>query len=341
MHRHSSTVARIASRILVGAAFIGGLSTPVLAQVTELKVGHFLPPNHTFHKFMTAWGAQLEKESGGKLKIAIYPAGQLGGGANRQFDSARNGVVDIAISTHGATPGRYPMTELVSLPFVSPATGATSAVMSRRLTELSAQYLAKEHEGLKPLFLAVTSPLKVHSITPILKVEDLKGKKIRFQGIQLKNVIDVVGAVPVPVPPPETQDALSKGIVDAATFPHEGAASFDLGTVVKYSLEPGISSATFAVVMNPAKYESLAPELKALIDKTTGAAAAEAFGAAWDKAELEGKESMTAKGVKQNTLESAELAKFKSLVAPQVEAALVALEAKGAPARAFYAAYLK
>jgi TRAP-type C4-dicarboxylate transport system substrate-binding protein len=325
----------------LAATAAAGFAGPVAAQTTELKVSHFLPPNHTFHKAMVAWGEVLKKESNGKLQLQIYPAGQLGGGANRQFDSARNGVVDIAISTHGATPGRYPITELVSLPFAAPASGATSEAMSRRLTELSGQYLAKEHDGLRVLYMAVTPPLKIHSIPPIAKVEDLKGKKIRFQGIQLKNVIDAVGAVPVPVPPPETQDALAKGIVDAATFPHEGASSFDLGTVVKHSIEPGISSATFAVVMNPAKYDALPADLKALIDKTTGPAAAQAYGANWDKAEVEGKTAMTAKGVKQSTLPDAEVAKLKALVAPHIEAAIAGLEAKGLNARAFHQAFLK
>jgi TRAP-type C4-dicarboxylate transport system substrate-binding protein len=311
------------------------------AQTIELKVSHFVPPNHTFHKFVTAWAEKLEQDSGGRLKIQIYPASQLGGGANRQFDSARNGVVDIAFSTHGATPGRYPLTELVSLPFAAPASGATSEIMSRRLTELGEKYVAKEHQGLKILFMAVTSPLKIHSIAPVSKIEDLKGMKIRFQGIQLKNVLDAVGAVPVPVPPPETQDALSKGIVEAATFPYEGAASFDLGTVVKFSLEPGISCATFAVVMNPAKYDSLPADLKALIDNSVGPRAAQAYGAAWDKAEVEGKANLMAKGVKVNTLADDELAKFKRILAPQVEAALSEAEGKGLPARAFYEDYLK
>ena len=332
---------RIVTKATTAAAIAFALIGAAAAQTIELKISHFLPPNHAFHKFVTVWAEKLEKDSGGKLKFQIYPAGQLGGGANRQFDSARNGVVDIAFSTHGATPGRFPLTELMSLPFATPATGATSESMSRRATELSDKYLAKEHQGLRILFLAVTSPLKVHSIAPIMSVEDLKGKKIRFLGIQLKNVIDAVGGVPVPVPPPETQDALAKGIVEAATFPHEGASSFDLGTVVKYSLEPGISSATFAMVMNPAKYNSLPPDLKSLIDKSVGPAAAQAFGALWDKAEVAGKNSMTAKGVKQNTLPAAEIEKFKALVAPQVEAALADAERKGLPARAFYQDYMK
>ena len=93
------------------------------AQTIELKLSHFVPPNHTFHKWALAWGEQLAKESNGRLKFTIYPNGQLVGPPNRQFDAARNGIVDMAFVLHGVTPGRYPMTELVNLAFSWPKAG--------------------------------------------------------------------------------------------------------------------------------------------------------------------------------------------------------------------------
>ena len=311
------------------------------AQTAELKVSHFLPPNHTFQKAMVAWSDEIEKQSAGRLKLRIYPAGQLGGGPNRQFDAARNGVVDIAISLHGATPGRYAMTELASLPFVSPSPGNASAVTSRRLSELAPEYLSKEHEGLRILWMAITPPLMFHSKTPIRTIADFKGKRIRYAGVQFKNIIDSLGAVPLLVPPQETQDGLAKGIIDAATFPYEGAASFDIATVAKYTLEPGVSAATFAVVMNPAKYASLADDLKALIDKTTGPDAAAEFGASWDEAEQEGKTAMLAKGTQVSTLAKDELELMKATFKPQVETAIGEIEGQGKPGRKFFEAYLK
>jgi len=311
------------------------------AQTAELKVSHFLPPNHTFQKAMVAWSDEIEKQSAGRLKLRIYPAGQLGGGPNRQFDAARNGVVDIAISLHGATPGRYAMTELASLPFVSPSPGNASAVTSRRLSELAPEYLSKEHEGLRILWMAITPPLMFHSKTPIRTIADFKGKRIRYAGVQFKNIIDSLGAVPLLVPPQETQDGLAKGIIDAATFPYEGAASFDIATVAKYTLEPGVSAATFAVVMNPAKYASLPDDLKALIDKTTGPDAAAEFGASWDEAEQEGKTAMLAKGTQVSTLAKDELELMKATFKPQVETAIGEIEGQGKPGRKFFEAYLK
>ncbi len=135
--------------LMIAATAVLAVSASARAQTIELKVSHFLPPNHTFQKAMVEWGEDLAKQSGGRLKLQIYPAGQLAGGPNRQFDAARNGIVDIAISLHGATPGRYSTTELASLPFASPKAGVSSAIMSKRLTELAPTYLAKEHEGLK------------------------------------------------------------------------------------------------------------------------------------------------------------------------------------------------
>ncbi len=311
------------------------------AQTAELKVSHFLPPNHTIQKALVMWSDDLEKQSAGRLKLRIYPAGQLGGGPNRQFDAARNGVVDMAFSLHGATPGRYAMTELASLPFAAPSAGNKSTVTSRRLSELAPEYLAKEHEGLRILWMAVTPPLMFHSKTPIRTIADFKGKRIRYAGVQFKNIIDSLGAVPLLVPPQETQDGLAKGIIDAATFPYEGAASFDIATVAKYTLEPGVSSATFALVMNPAKYASLPDDLKALIDKTTGPEAATGYGAMWDEAENEGKASMLSKGAQVTVLANDQLEQMKTILRPQRDAAVADVESQGKSGRKFLDVYLK
>ena len=44
------------------------------AQTIELKVSHYVPPNHTVHKTLEAWAEELDKRSNGRLKLRIYPA---------------------------------------------------------------------------------------------------------------------------------------------------------------------------------------------------------------------------------------------------------------------------
>lgn len=333
----------ITRRSALGAitvAAIGGLGIrSAKAQPIALKVSHYLPPNHTFQHELQKWGESLSAQSQGQLSLNIFPASQLGP-VNRQFDLVRNGVADIAVGLHGATPGRFPMTDLVSLPYVSPKAGNNSAVTSRRLTELAPTYLAAEHEGMKILWMAVTNPLMFHtSKRAITKVDDFKGLRVRYAGEQFARIIPLLGATPLAVPPAETADSLEKGIIDAATFPYEACQSFDLGTVVKYSLEPGVSTATFAVAMNPNKFKALPPELQQLIDKTTGADMAARFGAAFDVSEKAGRDYMLAKGVQITQLPEAELARVKGILAPLKDEALAELDKAGKPGKAFLDAY--
>jgi TRAP-type C4-dicarboxylate transport system substrate-binding protein len=323
--------------VLLGPALAGGAQ----AQTIEIKMSHFLPPNHTFHKWAVAWGEQLAKESNGRLKLTIYPNGQLVGPPNRQFDAARNGITDMAFVLHGVTPGRYPTTELVNMAFSWPKAGSGSATTSKRLTELAPTYLAKEHEGLHILWMAVAMPLVVQSKAPIRKLDDFKGVKIRYAGTQNRSLYESLGAVPLLIAPPESQDAMAKGIIDATSFPHEGALSLDLGAVAKNATEPGMATAPFALVMNPAKYNSLPADLKALIDKTSGPAAAEQYGKLWEAAEQHGREEFIKQGVQMHMLSDADVAEIKKRMAPKIEEAIAAVDKAGKPGRKFYEDYTR
>ncbi len=339
----SRTLPHLGRRQLLGtAAATAALARPALAQAAriELKVSHFLPPNHTFQKQALLWSSELEKASGGKLTLKLYPAAQLGP-PPRQFDLARNGVADIAIGLTGSTPGRYPLTELVSEPFLAPKEGGLCAITSRRLTSLAPTFLTAEYPGMRLLWALVTSPLLTFTIkAPIRTPADFKGLRIRYAGEQSAEILRLLQAVPLAVPPAETQDGLAKGIIDGATFPFEGAQSFDIGTVVKYGCQPGISSATFVAVMNPRTFDSLPAELQALITRTTGPDMAARVGGALDAAEDAGRAYMQAKGVEITTLSPAAVAEVKTLLAPLLETRLARLEADGKPARAFLAAYV-
>jgi len=324
---------------LIGAVTLGAASAQ--AETITLKLSHFVPPQHAFHKWVVGWTQKIEKESGGRLKFEIYPNGQLVGPPNRQFDAARNGITDIAFCLHGVTPGRYPMTELANLPFTWPSGGVDLAEMGKRMTELAPKYLAAEHTGLHILFMSMANPVTLYSKVPIRTLADYKGKKIRYASITNKQMLEALGASPMLIPPQESQDALAKGIADGATFPHEAGFAYDLVSVVKYNIEPPVASATFAMVMNPAKYNSLPPDLKALLDKEAGVAGAMSFGKAWQDFEKFARATEIKKGLEIITLPDADVAKMKALARPIADKALADLEKQGKPAREFLAAYTK
>lgn len=316
------------------------LGTPSALSET-LKVSTFVPPNHAFNRMLTAWGEELKEKSGGELVVEIFPAGQLGP-PPRQFDLVRNGVADVAVILHGATPGRFPMSELAGLPLTAPSAGNASKIASRRLTELAPEYLADEHEGARILWMAVTPPLKVHTTNADPSdLSNLEGLRIRYAGQIWQQIIEALGASPVPVPPAETADAMGKGVVDGASFPYEATESFDLAPVSAYSMEPGIASATFAVVLGDQAYARLSDEHKRLVDETTGPDRGEAFGALWDEGEEHGRQYMIDGGVEIITLEGDRLAALREKVAPIVNSTVQAVDDKGLPGSEFVDAYTK
>ena len=63
------------------------------------------PPHATF---LAPWAAKVEKESGGKLKIQLFPSMQLGGTPPQLVDQIKDGVVDIGWTVTGYTAGRFP-----------------------------------------------------------------------------------------------------------------------------------------------------------------------------------------------------------------------------------------
>lgn len=327
--------------------FKAAIATAALAMATlpsatlaeTLKVSTFVPPKHAFNRMLTAWGEELAEKSGGELTIDLFPAGQLGP-PPRQYDLAATGAADVAVHLTATTPGRFPIAELAALPLSYPSAGSDSATSSQRLTELADSYLADENPGTKILWMAVTPPLKINvkGDKPAM-LSDLAGKRIRYAGKVFQTMIEDLDASPMPVPPGEVSESLSKGVIDGATFPFEALMAFDLGDVINYSIEPGMASAVFSVVMNEAKFNSLSPEHQRLILDTTGPPRANAFGAMWDEGEAKGREYVLSKGVEIVVLEGAELAKLTSIVEPIIESTIQAVEASGKPGRAFFDAY--
>ena len=62
-------------------------------------------------------GRSGEKQSGGRITVKRFPGSQMGP-VQQHYDFARTGQADVAWFLHGATPGRFPLTELVQLPYL-------------------------------------------------------------------------------------------------------------------------------------------------------------------------------------------------------------------------------
>jgi TRAP-type C4-dicarboxylate transport system substrate-binding protein len=273
----------IAQAILVAVACVAG---PAAAQQTVLKVHHMLPATSNPQvRLIQPWCDKIAKESGDRLKCQIFPTMQLGGTPPQLFDQVRDGVVDVVWTVPTYAAGRFSKSEVFELPFmVHSARGGSQALW---------QYVQKnaldEFKGTHPILMHVHDGSVMHFVNKQPKtMEDLRGLKIRAATRINARMLAALGATPVQMPLPQVAEALSKGVIDGAMVPWEGVPAIKLQEIAKYHLEPPagkprFSNAIFVVAMNPAKYDSLPPDLKKVIDNNSGLAVSAAAGErGWD-----------------------------------------------------------
>ena len=122
---------------LIGAMLA---APPVIGQVTgpevTLRFHHFLPANSNIQREVIApWIREIARQSDGRLAIEVHPAMSLGGAAQDLARQVESGDVDIALTLPQYTPGRFPVAETPSQPFMMTSAAATSRALYRLMQE--------------------------------------------------------------------------------------------------------------------------------------------------------------------------------------------------------------
>ena len=129
--------------------------------------------------FLAPWARKVEAESGGRIRIDIFPSMQLGGAPAQLFDQARDGAVDIVWAAPSLTPGRFPKIETFELPFLP---SRRALVSSKALQDFAAIYLKDEFaRGSSALFLLLRSRRACTPMRPVRTIEDIKDLKLHVQ----------------------------------------------------------------------------------------------------------------------------------------------------------------
>jgi TRAP-type transport system periplasmic protein len=304
------------------------------AHAIELKLAYFVGDQHAMSQWLVKWANDLERESGGRITVKRFPGSQMGP-VQQHYDFVRTGQADVAWFLHGATPGRFPLTEIVQLPYLVGSAEIGTKVLND--PELRSKYIDAEHRGVKVLLLLTHQPGNVHTTKkPIRTIEDMKGLRLRFASPTIRDFIAALGGTPVGVVPTEQVEQLQKGTIDGVFIDYGGAGiAFKMGGILKYSTEMYSYVSSFGVAMNPDFWNTLPPDLQALVTKSMTGVEKE-VGEAWDALDVPGKKALIDGGAEAIRLSPEENAKFRKIGAEVAEAKVNELESKGMPARAIY-----
>jgi len=226
------------------------------------------------------------------------------------FDLVASGAADLGFSAHSYTPGRFALTEIAELPFLTPSSEANSVALWNVWSQMLAD--KGEHAGVKVLGLFGHGPGHLFTTKrAVSPLDQLKGAKIRVAGAVTDQLVQGLDMVSVQAPSSESYELLANGVADGIVFPYESVPFFKLDGLVKNGLRVpgGMYNVSFFFVMNQARFDSLSEADRAAIDKVSGEALARMAGKAWDAADAAGLAALEGK-VAFHDADAAEIAKI-------------------------------
>jgi tripartite ATP-independent transporter DctP family solute receptor len=255
------------SWVLVGVLVIGLTVGGWAAEPPkyQFRMGHVTQPTHSWHKTSLKFVELLEAKTQGRVKVTVYPAGQLGGD-REMFEAIQLSTLDMGLISVAPMGSFTPTLNGMLLPFLFDNYDVVKKVMvSPQIRELLGSL---EEVGVKG-FAVMISDFRhfCNNKRPINKVEDLKGLKLRVVETPLYvDIFRTLGASVVALPYLELYSALKTGVIDGAELNHSSIGTMKLYEVLKY-----LSHTTFffpsAVVMNLKLYKGLPADIqKAIAD---------------------------------------------------------------------------
>ncbi|OAN68250.1 hypothetical protein A8B82_04990 [Sulfitobacter sp. EhC04] len=299
------------------AAAIAVAAFPASAQETKtLRIGSWLPPHHLIVSgILQPWANAIEEETGGSLKFEIMTSPL--GPPPAQFDLLLDQAFDVGYGVSGHNAGRFTMTQVMDLPFMSPDPWAGSAASWLTYQKFGADY--GEHEGAHVVGLFTHSNPNINMAKGrVDTLADLEGKTIRVGGNVTGRIMSELGASPVQLPPTEAQTAMSRGVADGITFPSESIDFFGITPVITSitRIPGGLYTDTFWVAFNQDSWDGLSDEERAAVEKHSGMAIAMLSGFAWTNGDTHGEKKLNENGVEFVTLPEADVAAAREKLKP-------------------------
>ena len=254
----------VAGALVLSLALTAGAAR---AQTKTYVMKITLPTLHdTVHQVALNWAAAVEKDSGGRIKPQVYPASQLGSIA-RQIEGVQFGSVQAALIPPEFFVGVDQRFEVMAAPGLVDSMQhgqrlAGDPAVLRLMLGLGA------NKGLHGVGLFMATPSSVISRTPIRRLADFKGKKIRIFASPFQSVaFQRLGATPVAMTLGDVLPAIQQGTIDGADAALNVYVPFHYVDAAKYVTE--IDQPAIFIIMEVSQkwFDTLPKDLQQIVQK--------------------------------------------------------------------------
>lgn len=255
--------------------FVLGLIAAALAMAgaaasaeTTIRVTLQLPEKHSLGQNWLAFKDIVEKESGGELKVQLFPSAQLY--KDKQVPEAvGSGAIEAGSAFLGRYAGSVPAVDVVNLPYFfrdEAHLRAAVATGSKMRNLLDAAVL--EETGARVLWWqAFGRNIYLTNGSAIRTPADLNGKKVRTYGKVLGWTVEALGGAPTLMSGSKQFLAYQQGAVDVGMTGASAVKSRKLYEVMDHMTLSFDSTIEFIAVMNEKFFQSLSSENQTIILK--------------------------------------------------------------------------
>ena len=264
-----------AATVAVVGLVAASLSSAQAQTKWDLPAGYAASNFHTEN--LTQFAADVDKASGGKLKITVHANASLFK-ATEIKRAVQGGQAQIGEILLANFSNEWAIYAADGLPFL-----ADSYDEAAKLYKVQKPLLEKKlaEQGMLLLYSVAWPPQGIFAKKPINAAADLKGVKWRAYSPSTARIAELVGAQPVTVQAAELSQAMATGVVES--YMSSGSTGFDTKTYehIKYWYDTQAWLPKNGVIVNKAAFDALDAPTKAAVLKA--AADAEVRGLAASK----------------------------------------------------------
>lgn len=235
------------------------------SETYTIRLAHLVPEEQSSHVAAVDFKEKLEAESDGRLKVELYPNGQLYGSDREAIEAVQLGNIEMTIPAVAAMASFNEKFQVFDLPFLFNNNEAAYKALDGDLgQELMADL---ESNGLKGLVFGENGFRHVsNNEGPIEKPEDMEGLKMRTLESPLHtDTFNAFGANASPFAFGELYTALQQGTYDAMDCPISLYYTNKFYEVQDYLTLTGHVYAATSLLMNDDFYNELPEDLQELL----------------------------------------------------------------------------
>jgi len=290
---------------MVALAF--GLAPAHSAEHT-LNIGFMTAKMSSYAAFVDELPGRIEAATGGKLKIELYDT--LVSGPD-QPAAVRHGTLDGAVVLNPYISGETPYLNYTALPGLIWDYGEYKHVLDAVVREeMEKIWLARYNA--EQLATGLFEWQIIISKTPLHRISDFEGKKVRVHNVEAAEMLKRVGVAPTAIAYSEIVPALQRDIVDAVITGAGSALSMGFDEVAGHVSHWRIGTLVpWSFIINKDRWAELPDDIKAAVTKEMQAMETEHFATVADISR-DRIAQLVAKGMKFHEPDEAALGEFFS-----------------------------